>query len=91
MNEDTTPKSEGHLKGWKLVRPPLKEGQCPLCLATHHPDQPHNQQSLFYQYSFYEGHGVWPTWADAMAHCTPEVKKLWTDELAKEGIVVPTC
>jgi len=52
----------------------------------HNPDQPHNQQSLFYQYQFYFYYDRWPTWNDAMSHCSPEVKAEWTIALDKKGI-----
>lgn len=75
-----------HLGGFSLL--PAKEGTCPECATAHDPAMPHNQQSLFYQYSFYNEHGRWPTWADAMAHCTDEVKAAWTEALAEHGIKV---
>jgi predicted glycoside hydrolase/deacetylase ChbG (UPF0249 family) len=83
--------SKGHLQekhGMTLFgnTPP---GTCPECATTHDPDQPHNQQSLTYQYKFYDQHGRWPTWADAIAHCSPEVKQLWRESLKEHGIEVP--
>ena len=60
-------------------------GICPECAVEHDPEQPHNRDSLEYQYKFYDQHGRWPTWADAMAHCPEEVKKIWTQELKKRG------
>lgn len=65
-----------------------KPGTCEECATAHAPEQPHNQQSLFYQYHFYGRHGRWPVWKDALEHCAPEVKKFWTLELAKHGVVV---
>lgn len=41
-------------------------GTCPECAVAHAPDQPHNRDSLCYQYKFYDAHGRWPTWEDAM-------------------------
>jgi hypothetical protein len=83
-----TPKSN-HLGGFTLLRGPLQPGQCPACAVVHAPEQPHNQQSLFWLYHFMELHGRWPTWADALAHCTPEIRAHWVRELAKHGIEVP--
>lgn len=34
-------------------------------------------QSLYYQLHFHAERGRWPTWSDAMAHCTPETKRTW--------------
>lgn len=61
-------------------------GTCPECAVKHEPEQPHNQQSLVYQYKFYDQHGRWPTWADAMAHCPDDVKTYWKEALSKRGI-----
>lgn len=81
-------KKDGNLGGFALLRPPMKDGQCPECAVVHDPDMPHNQQSLFYQYSFMEKNGRWPTWADALAHCSPEMKAQWTAALAEKGVTV---
>ena len=62
------------------------EGTCPMCAVKHDPRQPHNRDSLTYQYKFYDQHGHWPTWVDAMAHCTPEIQKAWCDALQDKGI-----
>lgn len=63
-------------------------GTCPECAVAHTPEQPHNRDSLCYQYKFYDAHGCWPTWADAMAHCPDEVKVMWAEELKKRGVKV---
>lgn len=68
---------------------PAAPGVCAICATKHDPLMPHNQQSIHYQYWFYaSSNGRWPTWADAMAHCTDEVKKVWIAELDKLGITV---
>lgn len=67
---------------------PAAPGTCPVCATKHDPDQPHNQQSLYYQMSFYQQCGRWPTWEDAMAHCDAETKRLWTEELTKRGVAL---
>lgn len=66
----------------------VPEGACPECAATHNPSQPHNRDSLFYQYNFYDKNGCWPTWVDTMSHCPEEVKKLWIAELEARDILV---
>lgn len=75
-----------HLGAFKLF--PAAPGTCPECAVDHPPEEPHNQQSLFYQYKYYNDHGRWPTWEDAMRHCSEEVKTLWREELRKEGVVI---
>ena len=68
---------------------PPKPGTCQECATEHDPALPHNQQSMFWQYKFYGDHGRWPTWKDAMAHCTPEMKQRWTASLKELGVEVP--
>ena len=80
----------GYLKerhGMTLLRK-TPEGTCPECAVRHEPYMPHNQQSLAYQYKFYDQHGRWPTWEDAMAHCSEKVKELWMQALRDRGIEI---
>lgn len=63
-------------------------GTCPECAVKHDPSQPHNPQSLTYQYKFYDEHGRWPTWSDAMAHCSDEIKEVWVKALREHGVEV---
>jgi hypothetical protein len=76
----------GHMKPWKTLGVP--PGTCTECAVKHEPGQPHNQQSLVYQYSFYDKNGRWPTWKDAMAHCSDEVKKRWICGLKDHGVII---
>lgn len=71
--------------GFKLLgqTPP---GTCPMCAVKHDPEQPHDNQSLAYQYKFYDEHGRFPTWADAMAHCSDDIKAYWIRELTARGV-----
>jgi hypothetical protein len=66
---------------------------CPECGTEHQHDQPHNQQSLVYQYRFFANHGRWPTWSDAMAHCSDPVKAIWRQRLIEviraKGMAIP--
>lgn len=64
------------------------EGTCPMCAVKHDPRMPHNRDSLTYQYKFYDQHGRFPSWADAMEHCDPEVKEAWTQALEAKGVKV---
>jgi len=75
-----------YLGPWTLLK--TAPGTCAECGVTHVPTQPHNQQSLAYQYDFYGKNGRWPTWADAMAHCDESVKAQWTAALKERGIAV---
>ncbi len=76
----------GTVGGMTLL--PARLGTCPECATSHMPEMPHNQQSLYYQYHFYADNKRWPTWEDAMAHCTENVKVLWENELAKQGVSI---
>lgn len=76
-------------KNAQFILLPPKEGTCQECATAHDPKLPHNQQSLYYQYRFYAEHRRWPTWRDAMKHCTDDVKALWIEALAERGIIVP--
>ena len=67
-----------------MLLPPAKD-TCPICATKHEAEQPHNAQSMYYLYRFYGVRGRWPTWADAVAHCSPEVKEHWERELRSRG------
>ena len=72
----------------KVFLVPGPPGKCPECAVDHDPELPHNQQSLFYQYHFYGENNRWPTWKDAMAHCSQEMKDVWIKALAGKGVKV---
>lgn len=63
-------------------------GACKICAAVHSPEQPHDRDSLYYQYRFRKRHRRFPTWDDAMAHCTDTVKAAYRVVLAKRGITI---
>lgn len=63
-----------------MLLPPA-ESRCCICATAHRDDDPHNAASLYYQYRFRANHGRWPTWADAIAHCTPRVRSSWKQAL----------
>lgn len=67
---------------------PPAPGTCQVCAVDHEPEMPHNRDSLYYQMKFYQENGRHPTWRDAMAHCTPEIKSHWMKALAEEGIII---
>ncbi len=71
---------------FKLLPP--KPYVCQVCATKHPPAQPHNQQSLYYQYYFYADHHRFPRWEDAMAHCSDEIKQRWIAALKEKGINV---
>jgi len=67
--------------------PPAPDA-CQECATKHEAAMPHNQQSLYWYYWFYAKHNRWPTWADAMAHCSEEMKVKWIAALAERGVKV---
>lgn len=66
-----------------LVEPP-GPNCCQVCGGGHQPDMPHNQQAMFYQQRFLSAHGRYPTWADAIAHCSESMRKAWTTALKEQ-------
>jgi len=71
---------------FQIMPPPA--GACPVCgrLPAHRLDEPHDAQSLYYQYSFFAEHERWPTWRDALAHCPEAVRVPWERALRERGV-----
>lgn len=63
-------------------------GLCPICATKHDERDPHDRDSLYYQNQFRKKHKRFPTWADAMSHCTEMTKAVYREKLAKRGIAV---
>ncbi len=72
-------------EGLKLLPP--KSNLCQECAARHKLNEPHNKDSLYYQMHFRIGHGRFPNWEDAMAHCDERTKQLWRKELVKLEVI----
>lgn len=70
-----------------MLLPPA-EGLCQTCARDHAPEQPHDRQTLYYGAAFEMLHGRTPTWADAMAHCAPEMQVAWRSALEERGVDV---
>lgn len=64
---------------WNIL-PPAAD-KCQICAVAHEPEEPHDKGSLYYKMTFYSMHGRDATWADAMAHCSIEMKTLWEARL----------
>lgn len=75
------------MKGLFLLLPP-EPGTCVECGVEHPLEDLHDAGSLFYQYKFYAEHSRWPTWTDAMAHCSEEVKKIMAGILDEIGVKI---
>lgn len=88
MSKPNIIEMKGNLGGFSLLKGKTSEGTCAECAVVHPPEAPHNQQSPAYQYAFREKHGRWPTWHDAMRHCTSALKLQWLEALAREGVEV---
>lgn len=65
---------------WGLMPPPADA--CQVCAVKHDPREPHNAQSLYYQMAFHAATGRYPTWADAIAHCSSKMQKAWKGHLS---------
>lgn len=62
-----------------LLRP--APGLCQECGRAHNPEIPHDKNSLYYATKFKMEHGREPSWDDAVAHCTEDMKKRWSDTM----------
>lgn len=67
---------------------PPGPGKCPICAADHPAEFSHNRDSLYYQMRFRQENGRFPTWKDAAAHCTEEIKRQWAAAYAERGIKI---
>lgn len=66
---------------------PPAPGKCPVCAENRHGgEMPHNRDSLFYQIQFARVHGRAPTWADAAAECSQEVRAILKNLLVEKGV-----
>lgn len=72
----------------RIVIPTPKDGACPVCGELHGLQEPHNKNSLLYQHHFRKKHGRYPTWEDAMCHCSMTVKKRFCERLKRNGVEV---
>src|SRR4051794_40820857 len=74
-----------------MLLPPAGD-HCSECGTKHHPDEPHNPESLYWQTKRSLA-GLPPaTWEDALAHCPPEVLEPWERKLKDEyGFGCPQC
>ena len=66
--------------------PPPRPGAGRLCAARHRPEDPHDRDSLYYQAMFYKRHRRFPTWEDAMSHCTEETRAAFRAALGKRDM-----
>lgn len=69
-----------------LILPPTP-GACALCGDVHAPGEPHNRDSLAYQHHFRRANGRYPTWEDAMSHCSGRVRAAWRVRLIQKGML----
>lgn len=72
---------------WSLM-PVADPNLCSQCAVAHGPEEPHDQQSLFYKMAFQAEHGRWPSWRDAVAHCSPNIQEAWIRLLEERGVDV---
>lgn len=65
---------------------PCRPGVCQECAVDHPATEPHNKDSLHYQYTFRAAHDRWPTWTDAIAHCDEATQERWKSALRELGV-----
>ena len=68
---------------WNVM--PAPPGHCQICGKRHEPSEPHDAQQLRYKLVFGGMIGREPTWADAIAHCSEEIRETWEGELRRLG------
>lgn len=70
----------------RVVIEPPGAGKCPICACCHPENAPHNRESLYYQMRFRQEHGRFPTWKDAAAHCTDEMRAVFKEQMRQSGV-----
>lgn len=73
---------------WMLL--PCAPDVCQECAIDHDPEEPHNRDSLYYQMTFYKKHKSYPTWEDAIAHCSDNLKYAVREFLREKGVAIDT-
>ena len=74
------------VKPQSMMLMPPPDGHCRICAVKHGPELPHNAESIFYQVRFEMRYKRAGTWADAIAHCTDDVRKFWEKTLRKKAM-----
>lgn len=81
------------VEGSGLRMLPGPPGTCEWCHVEHEQHMPHNRDSMAYRIKFGHLNGRDPTWTDAMAHCSPEIKKATRESLIEvmneHGLEIP--
>lgn len=65
----------------KLTLLPPPPGHCELCAQAHAPEDSHNADSLYWAVKAKAQGLPSPTWSDAIAHCSPEIRQLWAEHV----------
>jgi len=73
-------------KAMKMTLLPPAKDVCQVCATKHSSEEPHNKDSLYYQMQFRQKHERWPTWKDAISHCSKGVKKAIIELLESKNI-----
>lgn len=63
-------------------------GVCQVCARDHPDHMPHDATTMFYSVKFMMDNNRNPTWHDAMAHCSEEIKAAWIKGLIDHGVDV---
>ena len=79
-------RNEGDLEEIRVTAP--RPGACAVCESLHDAQDPHDRDSLYYQNQFYKQHKRFPTWSDAMAHCSEITKAVFRQRLERRGISI---
>lgn len=78
--------AQGDEHGTMMTLLPPPAHCCQECAVEHDPRTAHNAQTLFYRVWFSMQHGRPPTWNDAIAHCSDEMRGMWIAALTECGV-----
>lgn len=87
IEKPITDAETGERAGSMFLLPPAAH-LCQTCATEHDEAMPHNAHSLYYQTAFNMEHHRAATWLDAMEHCDPDIREVWTRALEERGIDV---
>lgn len=60
---------------------PITRGACKICGVCHAPELPHELTSIYYLNWFYQKNKRFPTWEDAMSHCSEKIQEETKEKL----------
>ncbi len=75
---------------WYSVCKPREPETCQMCGRRHFAHQPHDPTSPLYALNFRSTERRWPSWKDAMSHCSPKMQDYLLRMLRKHHMSAET-